>query len=76
MIETEFHQHAKEVVAMSQFLSVVGWARFCAHAGSVNHTPAPHFPLQQPSHAHIPHHAHSGEMSNKANQPHVVHARV
>ena len=56
--------------------SPVGWARLCAHPGSFNHTPASSPPSQQPSHAHIPHHAHSGEMSNEANQPHIDHARV
>ncbi len=63
-------------LSMRGLCSQVGWVRLCAHAGSVNHTPAPCFPSQQPSHAHIPHHAHSGEMSNAANQPHVVHIRV
>lgn len=62
------------------------WARFClvevlapggcAHAVCVNHAPVPCFRSQQPSHTHIPHHAHIGEMSNEANQPHVVHTRV
>jgi len=40
------------------------------------HQSAPHFPSHQPSHAHIPHHAHSGEMSNEPNPSLVVHARV
>ena len=41
----------------------IGWARFCAHPDSINHTPAPQYLSRQPSHAYIPPRAHSGEAS-------------